>query len=196
MIRTLCYKKPASYYREVTEKGLRKCLFYGIHPGGLQVLDDPRRAEAARPLFKKYAPLIQKIARAGWQPITHARIRQTGSGFDGTALKIERFGDKDQGIYFTVRSRNTVPITAEVNIDLAPLGLRETAGIQLAEILERRAVMQKIMGSTLTATVHIEPEETLILTLIGLLVAAEKRNPERTDRVGLVVGPATDTDGR
>src|SRR5207249_11689035 len=90
LVRTLCYHKPASYYRGVTEKGLRKCLFYGIHPGGLQVLGNARSAESARPLFKKYGPLIQRIATAGWQPVTNARIAEGGTG----SLKVERFGDR------------------------------------------------------------------------------------------------------
>jgi hypothetical protein len=165
LVRTLCDQKPASYYRDLTEKGMRKCLFYGIHPGGLQVLGNPNQVEAARPLFKKYAPLIQKIAQAGWQPITHAHVRQADNAGSDAALKIERFGERERGLYFTLRNSGTAAATAEVALDLAALGLRDAARLRVEEILEGREVTPRVEGSALKATVRIERGETLVLAV-------------------------------
>jgi hypothetical protein len=183
LVRTLCYQKPAFYYRRVTEKGMRKCLFYGIYPNvGVAT---PEEAEAARPLYGKYAPLIQKIATAGWQPITHAHIQsRDGKGavksegeqtkgesnpssliLDPSFLRIERWGDKDRGPYFTLRNTGEAPTTAEVVIDLAALGLKGEPNLRAEEVLERREVVQRSEGDVLKVTIPIGSGETLVLTL-------------------------------
>jgi hypothetical protein len=144
LVRTLCYQKPAGYYRPLTEKGMRKCLFYGIHPGGLQVLEGPKRAEAARPLFKKYAPLIQKLAQAGWEPVTRAHV-PADSG-----IKVERFGAE----YFTLR--NPGDSTKEVDVMIED-------GASAREILESRPLTERVQDGSLHVTISLAATETLVL---------------------------------
>jgi hypothetical protein len=179
LVRTLCYQKTAFYYRGVTEKGMHKCLFYGIFPtAGVAA---PEQADAARPLYRKYAPLIQKIAAAGWQPLTHARIRKAeverrkaeGAGDKLThttadsALKVERWGNKDRGLYFTLRNSGEGPATAELAIDLTAVGLQGKPNLRAEELLERREVAERTEGDVLKVAVRIESGETLLLTLKG-----------------------------
>jgi hypothetical protein len=157
LVRVLCYRKPASYYNNVGETGMRRCLFYGVHPGGLQVLDSPESAEQARPLFKKYAPLIRTIALAGWQPITAAEDRA------GIA-KVERWGDPRDITYFTLRTVADAGGTVQLAINLAALGLVD-AKLGAAELVDGREVTSQKEGSQLLLTVLINASETLLLKL-------------------------------
>ena len=157
LVRVLCYRKPASYYNNVGETGMRRCLFYGVHPGGLQVLDRPESAEQARPLFKKYAPLIRTIAMAGWQPITAAEDRA------GLA-KVERWGDPKEVTYFTLRTVADAGGTVQLAVNLASLGLAD-AKLAATELVEGREVTSEKSGDLLLLSVPINASETLLLKL-------------------------------
>ena len=114
--RTLCYQKPYCFLMNtdyekfdhaMVEKYFQRCLFWGIFPGFFSpnaatgcYFDNPQLYDRDRDLFKVYLPLIRKIARVGWEPLTMARVT-------GTA-EIERFGPgKDGLLYFTVRSKDS-----------------------------------------------------------------------------------------
>ena len=111
--RTLCRQKPYCFLmntdyekfdQSMVEKYFQRCLFWGIFPGFFSAdaatncyFDNPALYDRDRDLFKKYLPLIQKIARAGWEPLTMARC---------SGAEIERFGPgKDGMLYFTIRSK-------------------------------------------------------------------------------------------
>ncbi len=160
LVRALCYQKPATYYRSVSEPGMRKCLFYGIHPGGLQVLGSPGGAEGARPLFKKYAPLIRTVAMAGWQPITTAEDR-------AGAAKAERFGTADATLYFTVRRAEEEGGDVELAIDLAALGIGELSAedFEVAELVEGRDLEVERLGDVLLIRFPIKAAETLLIRI-------------------------------
>ena len=82
--RSLCYQKPYCFLQnthfedftyDLTEKYMQRSLFYGMFPGFFSengktdhYFENPRWYNATRPLFKKYLPLIQEIAAAGWEP--------------------------------------------------------------------------------------------------------------------------------
>ncbi|HIE48407.1 TPA: hypothetical protein EYP84_05915, partial [Candidatus Bipolaricaulota bacterium] len=88
--RAMCYRKPycllmntnyAQLTHEFVERYMKRCLFYAIFPSMFdEAADsvDPYWASARkwynrdRDLFKRYIPLIQALAKAGWEPITHA----------------------------------------------------------------------------------------------------------------------------
>jgi hypothetical protein len=157
LVRALCYRKPASYYNNVGEAGMRRCLFYGVHPGGLQVLDSPESAERARPLYKKYAPLIRTIALAGWQPITAAQDRA------GIA-KVERWGDPKETTDFTLRTVRDEGGTVQLAVNLRALGLAD-AELGATELVEGREVTSQKEGDHLLLSVPINASETLLLKL-------------------------------
>ena len=55
-----------------------KLLTYGFFPSFFDASSNPywqdkQKIENGRPFFKKYIPIIKKIAAAGWQPVTFAR---------------------------------------------------------------------------------------------------------------------------
>lgn len=137
----LCFRRAMSYQRpycfllnthyadltlELTERYMQRCLFWGMFPGFFSenaatncYFATPEWYEPARPLFKKYVPLIQRIAAAGWEPVTHAQSR------NGCVL-IERFGKPEAGpTYFTVLNETDSPVEDEVAIDLAQLHLTD-----------------------------------------------------------------------
>lgn len=99
-----------------------KLMAYGFFPSFFSVdassdpyWKDKEKIEHGRPFFKKYIPIIKKIANAGWQPVTFARA-------DSPSLRIERFGDS-ANLFFTVRNNGTRPISAHLIFDLKDLGI-------------------------------------------------------------------------
>jgi hypothetical protein len=54
-----------------------------------------------RPLFRKYLPVIRRVAEAGWQPVTAAAC-------DNPAIWVERFGADPDGVrYYTLYTDST-----------------------------------------------------------------------------------------
>ena len=45
-----------------------------------------------RPVFRKYVPILQSINKAGWQPVTHARIAKAPAVGSGSGVFLERWG--------------------------------------------------------------------------------------------------------
>jgi hypothetical protein len=159
LLRTIAYRKTVGYYRPITVKGMRKLLLYGIFPT-VGLVGSPKEAEAARPLYKKYAPLIQKMAKAGWQPVTHARFRNPPA-----ALLVERFGDAAVGVYLAARNIGPKAATAVLDADLAPMGFGDGAAVGAQELVEERPVTAKQAGGTLSLNVRLAAGETLVFGL-------------------------------
>ncbi len=115
--RTLCGQKPFLFLMntrfenmtyEYVERYFQYCLFYGMFPSMFShnaaenpYWKNPQLYNRDRPLFKKYLPIIQEVAEAGWQPITHTQSNQE-------SIWIERFGPSKEGIiYLTVMNAVT-----------------------------------------------------------------------------------------
>ncbi len=96
---------------------MRKLLLYGIFPT-VGLPGSRKSVEAARPLYKKYAPLIQKLARADWQPVTHARFRNRPAD-----LKVERFGEAAGGVYLAVRNAGAQATEADQDFHERHVGM-------------------------------------------------------------------------
>ncbi|NLC55519.1 MAG: hypothetical protein GX774_01615 [Armatimonadetes bacterium] len=100
----------------LTERYFQRCLFYGIFPSMFShnACDDPYWANPAwynrdRHLFKRYIPVIRRVAEAGWRPVTGARCRE--------AL-VERFGPGADGkTYFTLHNPGDQPVEAELRLE-------------------------------------------------------------------------------
>ncbi|HQL24883.1 MAG TPA: hypothetical protein PKY95_10745, partial [candidate division Zixibacteria bacterium] len=80
---------------------MKRCLAYGVYPGffdwppsglgpGGQYWNHSRYYERDRDLFRKYEPLCQALATAGWEPVTYARSSDPN-------VYVERFGPASAG---------------------------------------------------------------------------------------------------
>jgi hypothetical protein len=121
---------------ELVEKYFQRSLFFGMWPGFFShnasenpYWQNPKWYNRDRPLFKKYIPIIKRVAEAGWQPLTLA-------AGDNPHLLLERFGPAADGsVYLTVfndtaaaqQGRVTIqfPIVWPVLLDFAPQSARE-----------------------------------------------------------------------
>ncbi|HOW29941.1 MAG TPA: hypothetical protein PLP88_00100 [Bacteroidales bacterium] len=99
-----------------------KLLAYGFFPSFFSVdasndpyWQDEKKIENGRPFFKKYIPVIRRIAAAGWQPVTYASCSDK-------ELRVERFGNSDN-LYFTVRNNGKTNKKSTVEIQLDKVGI-------------------------------------------------------------------------
>lgn len=110
-----------------------KMLAYGFFPSFFSVdastdpyWQDEKKIENGRPFFKKYIPVIKKIAGAGWEPVTYASCNSEG-------IRIERFGERNN-LFFTVRNNGALDSSCEITLDMKGLGI--TGQITCLEMIE------------------------------------------------------------
>lgn len=114
LIRALTGRKPfctlvkadfTQYSTGQIETYMRRAVSYGMLPGFFDISPSgdhpgssywlhPEWYDRDRGLFRRYLPLARELARAGWEPVTGARL----SG----AAQAERFGPRDGLTYYTV----------------------------------------------------------------------------------------------
>jgi hypothetical protein len=110
---------------ELVEKYFQRSLFYGMFPSMFShnaadnpYWQNPKWYNRDRLLFKRYIPLIKRVAEAGWQPVTYATC-------DNPRILIERFGPDEKGaLFFTLLNDSNQPASGTVKIDLKSLGLK------------------------------------------------------------------------
>ena len=109
---------------EMVEKYFKRSLFYGMFPGMFShnaadnpYWRNPKWYNRDRPLFRKYLPVIKRVAEAGWQPLTKATC-------DTPNILLERFGPgADGAVFITLLNDTAERQQGIVKIDLASLGL-------------------------------------------------------------------------
>ncbi len=99
---------------EMSEKYIKRSLAFGIFPSFFSAnaatghyFTQPALYNRDRPLFKKYLPVIKRLAEAGWRPVTRAVA-------DVAAVHLERFGDS----FVTVLNDSDKPVTVRIVVDL------------------------------------------------------------------------------
>ncbi len=145
---------------ELTERYFQRALAYGMFPGFFSenastncYFANPKWYEPARPLFKKYIPLIQTIAKAGWQPVTRAKSSDP-------AVCVERFGDPGENpLYFTVFNDSGESRSLRVEMDLASLG-RADKEVAVFEMISGEVPALDGRGVVLLA---LAPEQACLL---------------------------------
>ncbi len=92
---------------DLVEKYFQRALFYGLWPGFFShnaadnpYWQNPKWYNRDRPLFRKYIPVIKRVAEAGWQPVT-------GATCDNERIWIERFGPDAKHVVFITLHNNT-----------------------------------------------------------------------------------------
>ncbi|HPO12819.1 MAG TPA: hypothetical protein PLI09_05195 [Candidatus Hydrogenedentes bacterium] len=176
--RAMCYQKPycflmnthyADLTLELTERYMQRCLFYGMFPGFFSenaatncYFATPEWYEPARSLFRKYVPLIRRIAKAGWKPITFAKT-------DNEKLYVERFGMAKEGeVFFTVMNETGSPERGMLKIDLAGLGWGEGNG-EVRDLTEETVIHECKPDTMLELPLDCRPYSTklFLLTVIN-----------------------------
>jgi hypothetical protein len=123
----------------MVERYFQRSLFYGMFPGMFShnaadnpYWQNPKWYNRDRPLFKKYQPLIKRIAEAGWQPVTGARC-------DNPQIWVERFGPDAAGAtYLTVLNDSSAVQKGMLHAD--PKDLRFETASGAMELLSGRLV--------------------------------------------------------
>lgn len=171
--RAMCYRKPYcfllnTHYADLDlddiERYIQRCLFYGMYPGLFSenastdcFFENPEWYEPARPLFRKYIPLIRMISQAGWRPLTHGRA-------DG-GVYIERFGDPDsETVYFTLLNETDTEVRSRVAIEADALGLKSRPS-EMDELITDAGLTANISDATLQTELLIPPHSARLLRL-------------------------------
>ncbi|MEA3247464.1 MAG: hypothetical protein U9Q74_15025, partial [Gemmatimonadota bacterium] len=71
----------------------RMAMLYGLYPSIGRGCDEAY--DLCGDLYRRFMPSLTRISAAGWKPVTHARL-------EPEAPAVERFGDRDDGLFFTV----------------------------------------------------------------------------------------------
>jgi len=160
-MRSIAYQKPyltllkGNFEQQIgraeMELFMKRSLAYGSFPGffdwppsglgpGGRYWDHPEYYERDRDLFRKYLPLCQALAVAGWEPVTFARS-------SSDKVYAERFGPGDDGVVFlTLLNEDTQPHETALTIDLNQLSLH-SGKVKCMDILTgERVPLQRRQG--------------------------------------------------
>lgn len=190
--RTLSYQKPNSNLmqwhlweggsrqlmtRSDVEAYIKASLFYAFFPSIFDAGIDtdgqariywrtPALYERDRDLFRYYVPIIQTIARAGWEPVTQAWT-------DNNAVWVERYGPEVVGasrqVYFTVRNATRLSQSYTLTIDFGALGANLTPSSTLVEIVSGANIPFVVSGGQIRTTQTISSGDTKVFRLtLGL----------------------------
>ena len=110
-IRAIAYRKPCTDlpYSPRPAWEVPWHLLHGIYPGHGNDLN----------AMKRLAAPLQRLAKAGWEPLTQARV-------EPSTVRIERYGSAPE-VFLVVHNPGPEPLDATVAIDLATLGLEGAA---------------------------------------------------------------------
>ncbi len=142
---------------ELVEKYFQRSLFYGMFPSMFShnaaenpYWQNPKWYGRDRELFKKYIPLVKRVAEAGWQPVTLARC-------DNPSIWVERFGPNSGGVaYFTLLNDTDRQQNGKLRFEALGRGKKLPAGI--TELISGTAI-----ESSDVVEIRLEPQETKLV---------------------------------
>lgn len=116
----------------------QRCLLYAMAPGMFShdaatdpYFENPAMYDRDRPLFMRYMPVLQRLSRAGWEPLTGARA--------DAPLLVERYGTHSvSGLFLAVHNDGEAPARGRILLDRTALGLEP--GASAVELLSGRRV--------------------------------------------------------
>ena len=184
--RTLCYQKPylllmnvnfTKFDKNMVESYFKRSLFYGMHPslfcGDFKQDGEWKRSrywqtsdlvERDRELYLRYIPTIRTVAKAGWQPITHARVGAEPG--QPPRVWVERYGTWDPGaVYFTLLNTGQRLITAQLAIDLAAIGIKANEKLEAMEAVGGASLRSTRKGQRLDVAVALSSEDVAVVRL-------------------------------
>jgi hypothetical protein len=109
---------------------------YAIFPGTAP-FDDSKLYDTMRPLYRRYMRTFLELAKAGWEPITYARV-------EPREVLIERYGPRAGGpVYLALRNPADASVTARVTLSRPGL---PGNGEEATEVLSG-SVLQPVGGA-------------------------------------------------
>lgn len=124
-LRTIAYQKPALSLLQSTESigELEKSFKFSAALGIFTSVWYPESPwDAYSELLHKYVPMLQAITSAGWEPVTYAQ-------FTDPAVHVERFGPKNNQLYFTLYNTASSSRGGYLKIEKAALKISACRGV-------------------------------------------------------------------
>ena len=178
--RSLMYQKPYSLLSNndlsgssgynIVEKYFKRCTHYAIFPSMFSTDDfsnnyfaTPTLYNRDRPLFKKYIPIIQAMAKAGWEPVPFASTSTSG-------VSLERYGPSAGVTYFSVHNPSlTGSKTFTLTIDKSILSLG-SANLSVVELIGNQSINFTTNQNTLSIPVTLSSADTKVYKIQGATV--------------------------
>lgn len=154
--------------RDDIELFMKRTLAYGIFPGffdwspsglgpGGRYWDHPEYYERDRDLHRKYQPLVQTLAAAGWEPLTHVRSSDP-------RVFVERYGPGEDGIvWLTLLNEYGEARATTLTVDAAALRLDPT--VRCLDLVSGQAVELSGPGDTRTIALEVPADGVMMLQL-------------------------------
>jgi hypothetical protein len=146
-----------NFSTNLVEKYFQRSLFYGFYPSMFShnasenvYWQNPDWYNRDRYLFKKYIPIIKRMAESGWQPITRARCKND-------KVLLEQFGDPKNGsFYITAFNSGAVTLDAQIFSDVkSPL-------LSITELISGNQIKNLEKGNW---TYRFLPDETAVFEI-------------------------------
>ena len=118
--RAVCYGKPFCFLQNTdftrfgygdSERYMQRCLAYGMFPSYFSAnaatdhyFSQPALYERDRPLFRKYLPLVKRVAEAGWRPVNRLLVPSDPGVF------AEQFGTNLVTVFNSGRTAKSVEL--------------------------------------------------------------------------------------
>ncbi len=163
---------------------MKRCLAYGVFPGffdwppsglgpGGRYWDHPRYYERDRGLFRKYLPLCRALAKAGWEPVTHASC-------DGKGVFVERFGPDPDGVVWLTLLNETQQ-TQRVRLTIDAAALRLPARVQALDAVSECGLRLTRQADALSTHLDLPGDGVMAIQLAAPEAAARWRVRQALD---------------
>ncbi len=121
--------------------------------------EDPALFERDRALLRQATGLCDRLARAGWEPVTHVRS-------DVPAVRVERFGS-GKGVLLTVHNTSDKPQPVQLALDRAwwEAALGRAGAITLKSELTAETYQATAQGEILAVGLAVKPRQVLVLVV-------------------------------
>jgi len=166
--RSLCASKPYLFLQnsdfnawtvQHTRWYMMRAGAYGMQPSFFSVdaannhyFQNPSWYDRDRPVFRQLIPIIRRIGRAGWRPITSAKV-------EPAPLQIERFGEPGTGeVFLTVHNPAETDVCGRLVLDagLDAKGARElVSGRSLAVRTDGGAAIELFVSGRETLFIEL-----------------------------------------
>ena len=140
-------------YPEETYTGyIKRHMLYAVFPGRAQLDDEGRQAH------RKYVPIIRLLAKAGWEPVTYARV-------DDAAILVERYGGSDKsGLYFSLHNSALDAKQFVLRIHADKLGVDADAS-SVEDLVSKSTVRHEQAQNALRVPMTLAGKDTTVLRI-------------------------------